>query len=156
MTARLFDQALFADLLRQAAASPRRRAHHNLHAMDEPCHRLVVGMCEDSYIPPHRHLDPHKSESLLVLQGRLGLLTFSEEGQVLLRRELSQRAGCPGVDLAPGHYHALVALEGDCLFFECKAGPFVPLGEGERPGWAPLEGAADAERYHRWMRAQFD
>jgi len=155
VTARLFDQALFADLLRQAAASPRRRAHHNLHAMDEPCHRLVVAMCEDSYVPPHRHLDPRKAESLLVLQGRLGLLTFDAEGQVLLRRELSQAAGCLGVDLAPGHYHALVALGGDCLFFECKAGPFQPLGEGERPAWAPLEGAADADHYRAWMRAQF-
>ena len=79
-----------------------------------------------------------------------------QEGQVLVRRELSQRAGCQGVDLAPRHYHALVALDGDCLFFECKAGPFVPLGEGERPAWAPLEGAPDAKRYRSWMRAQFD
>ncbi|KTS71671.1 cupin [Pseudomonas oryzihabitans] len=156
MSLRLFDQALFADLLRQAALSPRRRAHHNLHAMDEPCHRLVVGMCADSYVPPHRHLDPHKAESLLVLQGRLGLLSFDEQGGVLQRQELSQAAGCLGVDLAPGHYHALVALGGDCLFFECKAGPFVPLGEGERPAWAPLEGTADAPRYHAWLRAQFD
>ncbi|APQ13159.1 cupin [Pseudomonas oryzihabitans] len=156
MSLRLFDQALFADLLRQAAESPRRRAHHNLHAMDEPCHRLVVGMCADSYVPPHRHLDPHKAESLLVLQGRLGLLSFDEQGGVLQRQELSQAAGCLGVDLAPGHYHALVALGGDCLFFECKAGPFVPLGEGERPAWAPLEGTADAPRYHAWLLAQFD
>ncbi|KTT29235.1 cupin, partial [Pseudomonas oryzihabitans] len=94
MSLRLFDQALFADLLRQAAESPRRRAHHNLHAMDEPCHRLVVGMCADSYVPPHRHLDPHKAESLLVLQGRLGLLSFDEQGGVLQRQELSQAAGC--------------------------------------------------------------
>lgn len=156
MTARLFDGQLFADLLGQAATSPRRRAHHSLHTQDEPCHRLVVGMCEDSYIPPHRHLDPRKAESLLVLQGRLGLLTFDEAGQVLLRRELSVAAGCLGVDLAPGQYHALVALDGDCLFFECKAGPFTPLGEGERPAWAPREEAADAAAYRRWMRAQFD
>lgn len=156
MSLRLFDQALFVELLRQAALSPRRRAHHNLHAMDEPCHRLVVGMCEDSYVPPHRHLDPHKAESLLVLQGRLGLLSFDEQGGVLQRQELSRAAGCLGVDLAAGHYHALVALGGDCLFFECKAGPFIPLGEGERPAWAPLEGTADAPRYHAWLRAQFD
>ena len=156
MSLRLFDQALFAELLWQAALSPRRRAHHALHAMDEPCHRMVVGMCEDSYVPPHRHLDPHKAESLLVLQGRLGLLSFDEQGGVLQRQELSQAAGCLGVDLAPGHYHALVALGGDCLFFECKAGPFTPLGEGERPAWAPLEGAPEAVRYHAWLRAQFD
>ena len=156
MSLRLFDQALFAELLWQAALSPRRRAHHALHAMDEPCHRMVVGMCEDSYVPPHRHLDPHKAESLLVLQGRLGLLSFDEQGGVRQRQELSQAAGCLGVDLAPGHYHALVALGGDCLFFECKAGPFVPLGEGERPAWAPLEGAPEAARYHAWLRAQFD
>ncbi len=108
--------------------------------MDEPCHRLVVGMCEDSYIPPHRHLDPHKSESLLVLQGRLGLLTFSEEGQVLLRRELSQRAGCRASISPPGTTMRWLPWRGDCLFFECKAGPSCL--------WARVSDQAG----HRWRR----
>ena len=41
---RFLDQALFAQLGAQAAANPRLRQHHNFHQMDEPCHRLAVGL----------------------------------------------------------------------------------------------------------------
>ena len=72
------DRALFAELAGKAGQSPRRRAHHNLHEMSEPCHRLAVGLQPDTYIPPHRHLCADKAETLLVLQGRIGLLLFAE------------------------------------------------------------------------------
>ena len=59
---RFLDQALFAQLSAQAAASPRLRQHHNFHQMDEPCHRMAVGLQPGTYIPPHRHLAADKAE----------------------------------------------------------------------------------------------
>jgi cupin fold WbuC family metalloprotein len=152
---RFLDQRLFGELAAQAAANPRQRQHHNFHQMDEPCHRMAVGLQPDTYIPPHRHLSADKAEALLVLKGRLGLLIFNEAGEVLERRVLQAGGDCVGVDLPPGVFHALVVLEADSILFECKAGPYKPVGEGELAGWAPREGEPGVSEYQAWMRAQF-
>jgi cupin fold WbuC family metalloprotein len=154
-TPRFLDQALFAELAEKSAASPRQRQHHNFHAMEEPCHRLAVGLQPATYIPPHRHLSADKAESLLVLKGRLGLLIFSDSGELLDKRELVAGGDCVGVDLPPGLFHALVVLEPDSLLFECKAGPYRPVGEGEQAEWAPREGEEGAADYLSWMRSLF-
>ena len=149
------DRTLFAELAGQAGQSPRRRAHHNLHEMSEPCHRLAVGLQPDTYIPPHRHLSADKAETLLVLQGRLGLLLFGEQGELQQTRLLEAGGECVGVDLAPGQFHALVVLEADSILFECKAGPYRPLVEAEQAAWAPREGEPGVAEYLAWMRAKF-
>jgi len=84
--ASFLDQTLFAELAEKAADSPRGRHHHNFHQMEEPCHRMAVAMQPNTYVPPHRHLSADKAETLLVLKGRLGLLIFSETGEVLAKR----------------------------------------------------------------------
>jgi len=152
---RFLDQTLFGALAEQAAASPRQRQHHNLHQMEEPCHRMAVGLQPDTYIPPHRHLSADKAEALLVLKGRLGLLIFNESGDVLDKRVLEAGGTCVGVDLPPGVFHALVVLEADSILFECKAGPYKPVGEGEQASWAPREGEPGVAEYQAWMHAQF-
>lgn len=153
---RYLDQALFAELAKQAQTNPRGRQHHNFHAMEEPCHRLAVGLQPHTYIAPHRHLSADKAESLLVLKGRLGLLIFDEHGAVRERRVLVAGGDCVGVDLPPGVFHALVVLEDDSILFECKAGPYRPLGDGESASWAPREGEPEVGAYLEWMRAQFE
>ncbi|WP_277589576.1 WbuC family cupin fold metalloprotein [Pseudomonas chlororaphis] len=150
------DQSLFAELSEKASASPRGRHHHNFHQMQEPCHRMAVGLQPSTYIPPHRHLSDDKAETLLVLKGRLGLLIFDDAGQVLEKRVLQAVGDCMGVDLPVGVYHGLVVLEPDSLMFECKAGPYRPVGEGELAAWAPREGESGVAEYQAWMRAQFD
>ncbi|UVE16977.1 WbuC family cupin fold metalloprotein [Pseudomonas sp. LS44] len=152
---RFLDQALFGELADLAAANPRGRQHHNFHAMEEPCHRLAVGLQPNTYIPPHRHLSADKAETLLVLKGRLGLLIFSVDGELLEQRELVAGGDCVGVDLPPGVFHSLVVLEPDTLMFECKAGPYRPVGDGELAPWAPREGEAGAPAYLAWMRSLF-
>lgn len=150
------DHALFAALAQQADASPRGRQHHNFHEMDEPCHRMAVGLQPATYIPPHRHLSKDKAETLIVLKGSLGLLIFSELGEVLDKRVMRAGGDCLGVDLAPGTFHGLVVLEADSILFECKSGPYRPVGEGELPSWAPREGEPGVAAYQAWMRTQFD
>jgi cupin fold WbuC family metalloprotein len=156
MTARFIDQSLFADMTAQAAGNPRQRQHHNFHSMDEACHRMLVGMQPDTYLAPHRHLAAEKAETLLVLQGSIGLLLFDEQGELVKTRVMQAAGECQGVDLPPGQFHALVVLEADTLLFECKAGPYRPLQDEEWAPWAPREGAPGVEAYRQWMKAQFD
>lgn len=152
---RFLDDALFDEVAAKAAANPRRRQNHNFHDLTEPCHRLLNALQPDSYIPPHCHRHPDKAESLLVVKGALGLLIFSEIGELLATRELRVGGECIGVDLPPGTFHAILALEPDSVMFEAKAGPFMPLAEDERGQWAPREGEPGAAEYLAWMRSQF-
>ncbi|MDF0730152.1 WbuC family cupin fold metalloprotein [Pseudomonas entomophila] len=150
------DQSLFSALAGKAEANPRGRQHHNFHEMSDPCHRMAVGLQPATYIPPHRHLSDDKAEALIVLKGRLGLLIFDEQGKVIDKRVMQAGGECLGVDLVQGTYHGLVVLEADTVLFECKAGLYRPVGEGEHAHWAPREGEPGVAEYQAWMRAQFD
>ncbi len=116
---------------------------------------MAIGLQPDTYIPPHRHLSADKAEALLVLKGRLGVLIFNDVGEVLDKRVLQAGGECVGVDLPPGVFHALVVLEADSILFECKAGPYKPVGNDEQANWAPREGELGVADYQAWMRAQF-
>ena len=146
----LFDSALLDLLRNHARDSPRRRAHHPLHrSLDEPCQRLLVAIEPDSYVPPHRHLQPEKSEALIVLRGRLACFTFDESGTCTQRTVL---APGDGIDVPPGEWHAVLALDPGTVFFETKAGPYRPLDETERSAWAPGEQDDGAAAYREWLR----
>ncbi len=151
----LIDQALLDELCREAAASPRRRKNRNFHPQDQhPAHRLLNAMQPDSYIPPHRHLDPHKDETFVVLRGLLGLLVFDDAGAVLRGVRVGAGAAALGVDIRHGTWHAAVALEPDTVFLEAKAGPYLPLTDAERAPWAPAENSADAAAYLETLKAR--
>ena len=155
-TPRFLDQSLFTGLAAKAAVNLRGRQHHSFHQMEEACHRMVVGLQPGTYVPPHRHLGENKAETLLVLKGRLGVVIFDESGTVLTTRIVQAGGDCVGVDLPGGVFHSIVVLEADTLMFECKAGPYRPVGEGELADWAPREGEPGVAEYHAWMHAQFD
>lgn len=154
MPVQLLEPALLAELQAQAASNPRGRQHHNLHAMDEPCHRLLVALTGDTYIAPHAHFSASKAETLLALRGRVGLTLWSADGQVQQRVLLSPE-GTLGVDIPPEQFHSLIALDAQCLIFECKAGPYVPLAEHEFAHWAPREGEAGVGEFLAAERAAF-
>jgi len=132
---------LLDQLTESARISPRLRKNHNLHAGDESrCHRLLNAIEPASYIRPHRHLDPEKDEAFILLSGRLGIIIFSDTGQVSETVVLSQEAGVLAADVPHGVFHTALSLEAGTVFFEAKAGPYLPLGEAEIAAWAPAEG----------------
>ena len=148
---RILDSAFLEQLAADAATVPRRRKNFNLHAAsDAPCQRFFNALCADSYIPPHRHDDPTKDETLVLLRGRLGVVIFREDGTVLESRTL-----LPGMiaDVPHGTLHAWVAFEDGTVFFEAKAGPYIPLTPGEIAPFAPPEGDPRAPAYLAWLKS---
>ena len=54
---------------------------HVFHRGDEdPLQRMLNAIQPGSYIRPHRHFDPPKSESVILLQGMLGYVSFRDDG----------------------------------------------------------------------------
>src|ERR1700730_10377948 len=69
---KLFSHGLLDELATRAAASPRARAHHNVHeAPTDLVQRFFVVTNRNTYFRPHRHLT--KSELAMVLRGRRGV-----------------------------------------------------------------------------------
>lgn len=155
MKTRLISPVLLDELTARAEASPRRRMNENFHPDDDfPAHRLLNAIEPDSYVRPHRHLDPRKGETILCLRGRLGCILFDEAGGVQSTYVLEPGGTC-GIDIAHGQYHSLVALLPGSVMFEAKAGPYQPLTPDELASWAPASGS-QADAFLLGMIALFD
>lgn len=148
---------LLALVSAEAGLNPRLRKNHNLHPSDESrCHRLLNAIEPGSYIRPHRHLDPEKDEAFILLSGRLGIVTFTEDGDVTETVLLSHAGGNLAVDITHGVYHTAVSLESGTVFYEAKAGPYRQLNEDEKGVWAPEDGDPQAQAFLLRLRCLFD
>ena len=151
-----FGKAVLDELSACAAASSRRRQNLNFHAeLTHPAQRLLNAVEPDSYIRPHRHPDPLRDETFVAVRGAFGLVLFDEAGGVA-QTALIRAGGDPIGAHVPGHtYHSLVSLEPGSIFFEAKAGPYVPLTDKDFGPWSPPEGDAGVPAYLESLRALF-
>lgn len=152
----LIDTALLDEVSTEARQSPRKRRNRNFHADDaQPGHRLLNAIEPGSYIMPHRHLDPNKGETMVVLRGALGLVTFDDAGEVVDALRVSHGGTPMGVDIPHGTWHTVFALEPGTVFLEAKAGPYLPLTADEKAPWAPTEGDPAAPGYLAGLASRF-
>jgi cupin fold WbuC family metalloprotein len=145
----LIDAALIEATIERALASPRRRANHNLHAgpADNP-HRFLNVFVRGSYVTPHRHLEPPKSETFLVLEGELAAFTFDDDGRITHCYHLgAPGTGTRGIDFPAGVWHTVAALSELAVCLEVKPGPWDPATDKEFARWAPPEGDPAAAQY---------
>ena len=141
----------------EARTLPRQRKNYNLHSSNESrCHRLFNAIEPASYIRPHRHLDSEKDEAFILVSGRLGIIIFSDIGEVTETVILSHQNGMLAADIPHGIYHTAVSLEPGTVFFEAKAGPYRPLNDDETASWAPPEGDGGAAQYLEQLKKTLD
>jgi cupin fold WbuC family metalloprotein len=152
----IISKPLLDEVSRAAQVSTRQRKNYNFHQRDDSaCHRLLNALEPDTYIPPQCHRDKAKGESIVIMRGKVGVLIFAGDGKIEQRFVIEPDSETLGVDILSGVIHSLVALEKNSVFFEAKAGPYVPLAENERVNWVPTEGADAAPEYLAWMKNQF-
>jgi cupin fold WbuC family metalloprotein len=142
----LLDCQLFERLIERAQQSPRLRTNHNFHAsMAENPHRFLNVMVRGTYVTPHRHTDPPKSESFLALRGEIAFFLFDDDGNVT-RTEILGRDTI-GIDIAPGVWHSLAVLTPEAVCYEVKPGPYSAANDKDFAPWAPREGDPAAGQY---------
>jgi len=150
---KLIPEGLFDTVADLASASPRRRMNHNFHeaAEDNP-HRFLNVLLRGTYIRPHRHSAPPKSETFLVLEGAADAILFDEHGSIVERHSLGRETSegrLWGIDLPPGVWHTVLPVTERVVCFEVKPGPWVPATDKEFAPWAPAEDSPDAMEYCR-------
>src|SRR5262245_12439381 len=142
----VLDSALISSLVERARQSPRLRTNHNFHmSMDDNPHRFLNVMVRGTYITPHRHRDPPKSETFIVLEGRLAFFIFDNAGQVISTHVLGRNA--IGIDIQPGIWHSLAVLTPHAVCFEVKPGPYSAANDKDFAPWAPMENDPTAASY---------
>ena len=140
------DRELFRSLAERARHSPRLRTNHNFHAsMEENPHRFLNVMVRGTYVTPHRHLDPPKAESFLVLEGEIAFFTFDDAGAIATTHILGRET--VGIDIDAGIWHSLAVLTDEAVCYEVKPGPYTAANDKDFAPWAPREGEPGAAEY---------
>ncbi len=139
-------RGLIRELIRRAGESPRRRTNYNFHgAMEENPHRFLNVMLRGAYVTPHRHLNPPKTESFLVLEGEVAFFVFDDAGAVMATHRLGREN--VGIDIGSGIWHSLAVLTDHAVCFEVKPGPYLAANDKDFAPWAPREGDPAAPEY---------
>jgi cupin fold WbuC family metalloprotein len=129
------------DRLKASACSePLRRARLNLHHSDnDAVHEMLIALCRDSLVPPHRHSG--KSESFHVVEGEVLVVIFDDHGSVIRRLHLGPVGS--GRDFmyrqARPVWHTVIPLSEIVVVHETTKGPFVK-SDSELAPWAPRDG----------------
>jgi cupin fold WbuC family metalloprotein len=149
---KLFSRTLLDDLTAKAAASPRQRANHNIHATAaDLVQRFFIAASRNSYFRPHRHLT--KSELALVIRGRFDVLTFDDAGAVTGRYAVGEGTATLGFETPQATWHTLLAATDDATFLEIKEGPYDPATAAQFAPWSPPEGDTSVPEFQQWLRA---
>lgn len=143
LTAAMMDEALT-----HSRRSPRGRIILPLHKdAAATLHRMLNAMQPGTYVRPHRHGDPPKAESFVLLRGAMRVVVFDGEGGVTGWTDLAPGGATFGMDVEPGVFHTMIALAPDTVMFEVKPGPYTPASDKDFAPWAPEEGAPEAATY---------
>jgi len=148
---KLLPRSLFDELAAKAAASPRARAHYNIHATPaDLVQRFLVVAQGDSYFRPHLHTT--RAELALPLRGQVDVLIFDDAGRVLARHAVGADSNSFAYETPPGVWHTLVPAAAGCAFLEVKEGPYDPATAVQFAAWAPPEGDAAVLAFRAWLR----
>jgi cupin fold WbuC family metalloprotein len=127
-------------LKKHAAESSKRRSR--LLAHPDPgnsIHEMLVVLARDNYIHPHVH--PKKTESFHLIEGRMNVVLFEDDGEILdvvHMGDLGSGLPCFYRQTEP-IYHTIIPQTDFVAFTEVTPGPFDP-DDTVLADWAPAEG----------------
>ena len=148
----VLSESLMADTVEASRKSPRKRMILPLHkSHGDSLHRMMNIMQPGTYIRPHRHSNPPKAESIVVLRGGLWFVVFSDEGQLEKAWKLAPGLGDFGVDIEPGVFHSFLVTEPDTVIFEVKPGPYERASDKDFAAWAPAEGESGVAKFQEQL-----
>ena len=135
---KLINQQLLDETTARAKLSLRLRMNYNFHTeLDDPVNRLLNALEPDTYLRPHRHCNPDKSEIFILLRGKMVVFLFDDNGHITDTFPMNPLKGCYGGEIPPRIWHGLLVLESGTVVYEIKEGPFAPLTPENMAPWSP-------------------
>ena len=121
----IIDNTLLDDIAQQAYQSERLRMNYNLHdSLDAKAQRLLNALEPGTSLPVHRHR--HTAETYILIRGRLDVLFYADNGEIVARHELDTQRGNYGIHIPAGQWHT-IDVHTSSVIFEVKDGPYTPL-----------------------------
>ena len=123
----------------RAAENTRRRARLCAHPdVSDPLHEMLIVHMRGIYVQPHKHIG--KSESFHMIEGRLKIFLFDDDGRRTGVIEMSEPGGGAVLfyRLTSSTFHCVYAETEVIVFHEVTNGPFNPRDTIWAP-WAPSE-----------------
>lgn len=127
-----------------AFKNARQRCRLCMHlSPDDLLHEMLIALCKQSYIRPHKH--QNKAESLHIIDGEVDLVFFNDEGEITEILSMGDyRSGklffCR---ISEPWYHTFLLRTEMLIFHETTTGPFIRPQTVFAP-WAPEEGDVQA------------
>ena len=122
------DSKLLNETSKRARESERLRMNYNFHeCLDAPAQRLLNALEPGTVLPIHRH--QHTSETYILLRGKIRVLFYNDNKEVIEEKVLNPLEGVYGVNIPKNTWHTLEVLEKESVLFEVKDGPYTPLQE---------------------------
>ncbi len=146
------NNSILTETSKKAQSSARRRINYNFHQeASATMQRMLNAMEPDTYIQPHKHENPDKVEVFFVLRGRILLVEFNDDGEIMDHIILDQKKGNFGGEIPARTWHSIISLEAGSVAYEVKDGPYTPIKDKKFAPWAPIEGDADCIGYNRMI-----
>lgn len=145
---KLLNQSLINTIAKEATNSERLRKNYNFHELSDTVQRFINIMQPGTYVRPHRHIRSEAKngfEFFLILQGKMGVLLFDDQGNITYKENLGDDSENYGIEIAEGTFHTLVALAPNTVMFELKEGPYVPTSDKDFLPQFPTEGTTEAQ-----------
>lgn len=139
----------------KAKASARRRMNYNFHPRaEDTLQRMLNAMEPGTYIQPHKHENPDKTEAFFCLRGRLLVVEYDADGTIIDHIVLDHEKGDYGCEIPARTWHSIISLKPGSVAYEVKDGPYVPINDKDFASWAPAEGDPDCPHFIGKVLAQ--
>ncbi len=153
---KVVSQKILEELSNNALKSPRKRLNLNFHEdLADPINRMLNAFEPGTYIQPHKHENPDKREVFIVIRGSLVVVFFDNSGNPEEFILLDRRKGDFAVEIPPGIWHTIIALESGSVVYEVKDGPYLPMNDKNFAQWAPKESEEKCEQYLKKLTDQY-
>ena len=135
--------------LKIAQNSARKRTIYNFHKeLSDTLQRMLNIMNKSTYIHPHKHQNPDKREAFIILKGKVLVVEFDDNGNIIDHIFLNRDMGNYGCEIASRTWHTIICMENNSVVYELKDGPYIEQTDKQFAEWAPKEGDISCQIYN--------
>ena len=151
----LINNDLINSVSTHAKQSKRMRMNFNFHTEDTALFQRMLNALEPStYIRPHKHENPDKSEAFIAIRGKMAVITFDDNGRIIQSANIEPCSNCLGVEIPPCTWHTIISLESGSVAYEAKDGPYNPDTDKIFAKWSPAEDSPEAVSYLEFLKSE--
>ncbi len=150
----LSQQEITVGLL-QASSSIRRRHPRILHQRGAEFNEVFNFMMQDSYMQPHLHPGNEKIEKIYLIEGKIAVLFFNDQG-VVDKCTILENSGEDFIEVPAFTWHTYVMFSESAITYETMMGVYEPNTWKKFAGWAPKENSSESLTYLNFLKGKVE